>query len=91
MKATGNNHRVSRRPNAATANTARPIAAATRRVLVATGDRPSTHPRPGPITAKGATVRSRYSATLPRASAVGTWKNSVPASPIATRVSAAVE
>ena len=49
--------------------------------------------RNGPIrgatTANGSIVRPRNSATWPRAWSVGTWKNSVPASEIATAASPA--
>ena len=61
---------------------------------------PTAHRRPwlkrsrnGPISgatiANGSMVRPRNSATCPRASPVGTWKNSVPASEIATAASPA--
>ena len=61
---------------------------------------PTAHRRPwlkrsrnGPISgatiAKGSIVRPRNSATWPRASPVGTWKNRVPASEIATAASPA--
>ena len=50
--------------------------------------------RNGPISgatiANGSIVSPRKSATWPRASPVGTWKNSVPASEIATAASPAV-
>ncbi len=68
-----------------------------RRAMVA----PIAHRRPwlnrsrnGPISgatmANGSIVRPRKSATWPRASPVGTWKKSVPASEIATAASPAV-
>ncbi len=41
------------------------------------------------MTANGSMVRARKSETWPRASPVGTWKNRVPASEIATAASAA--
>ena len=47
-------------------------------------------PSSGATIANGSIVRPRNSATWPRASPVGTWKNSVPASEIATAASPAV-
>ena len=47
-------------------------------------------PISGATTAKGSIVRPRNSATWPRASPEGTWKNSEPASEIATAASPAV-
>ena len=47
-------------------------------------------PSSGATIANGSMVRPRNRATWPRASPVGTWKNSVPASEIATAASPAV-
>ncbi len=47
-------------------------------------------PISGATTANGSIVRPRKSATWPRASPVGTWKKSVPASEMATAASPAV-
>ena len=47
-------------------------------------------PSSGATIANGSIVRPRNSATWPRASPVGTWKNSVPAREIATAASPAV-
>ena len=51
--------------------------------------RSSTGPISGATTANGSNVSPRNSETCPRASPVGIWKNSVPASEIATAASAA--
>src|SRR5262245_37354510 len=52
-------------------------------------NRSSSGPINGATTANGRRVRARNSETWPRASPVGIWKNSVPASEIATAASAA--
>src|SRR5437868_1199354 len=53
--------------------------------------RSSTGPITGAISANGAIVTSRYSATRPRAASAATPKNTVPARPIVTSVSPAQE
>ena len=52
-------------------------------------NRSSTGPISGATIANGSMVRPRKSATWPRASAVGTWKNRVPAREMATAASPA--
>ena len=89
--AAGNNH-----PDSVTTAVARTQHRKQRIAMVA----PTAHRRPwlkrsrnGPIRgatiANGSMVRPRKSATCPRASPVGTWKNRVPASEIATAASPA--
>ena len=88
--ASGNSQKESASSTSAAAATRRSSEAAMRVNRSAPG-RSITQPSSGPMTANGAMVISRYSATLPRASLEGTEKNSVLASAMATRVSPAVE
>ena len=90
VNASGNSQKVS-------ANRTSRIAATTRidedpmRTVRSAPGLSKKRPSSGPMTAKGAIVSNRYSATLPRASLEGTWKNSELARAIATIVSPAVD
>jgi hypothetical protein len=89
--AAGNSHSESLSTDPASAQTRKARAAivaaiAHRRPWL---NRSSTGPINGATIAKGSRVRPRNSEIWPRASPVGIWKNSVPASEIATAASAA--